>query len=133
MKAIKAKELIVPTALELNIPVLDVSDVVTAYYRMVREALTELKDVKVHLSHLGDFYIKHWVIEKNIEKFSNIKEKFENNSISNGVKKQSIISEMNNRLKLMDEIKIKLKLEEDRKQDVKKTKHEKQNSKDIKE
>ena len=129
MKAIKAKELIVPTALELNIPVSDVNDVVTSYYRMVREALTELKDVKVHLSHLGDFFIKHWMIEKNIDKFSSIKNKFEN--MSNGIKKETIIAEMNYRLHLMQEVKCKLKLEEERKSDIKKNKYEKNNIKNI--
>jgi len=129
LKAIKAKELIVPTALELNIPVSDVNDVVTSYYRMVREALTELKDVKVHLSHLGDFFIKHWMIEKNIDKFSSIKNKFEN--MSNGIKKETIIAEMNYRLHLMQEVKCKLKLEEERKFDIKKNKYEKNNIKNI--
>lgn len=38
------------------------------FWAEVREALTNLSDVKVHLTNLGDFTVKHWLIDKEIRK-----------------------------------------------------------------
>jgi hypothetical protein len=38
------------------------------FWAEVRESLVNLKDVKVHLTNLGDFTVKHWLIDKELKK-----------------------------------------------------------------
>ena len=59
MKPTKAKELITSTAMELNIPVNIVEDVVTTYWKDIRSSLSELKSPIVHVYAFGNFTIKH--------------------------------------------------------------------------
>lgn len=67
----KAKDLIPQTAEELNLPVKTVEDIVNFYYREVWSSLTNASDIKVHLTNLGDFNIKHWVLDKEVKKLEN--------------------------------------------------------------
>lgn len=64
MRPIKAKDLIVSTALENNLPVDVVNEIIRTYWKDVRTALSDLKAPRVHVSNLGDFTLKHWTIEE---------------------------------------------------------------------
>lgn len=69
MKPIKAKDLIVSTAMDLNLPVNIVNDIITTYWKDVRGALSELKAPIIHATAFGNFTIKHWMLEKEKEKY----------------------------------------------------------------
>ena len=77
MKPTKAKELITSTAMELNIPVNIVEDVVTTYWKDIRSSLSELKSPIVHVYAFGNFTIKHWLLEKEKQSLIKIKEHLE--------------------------------------------------------
>lgn len=67
MRPKKAKELITPVAEQLNMSSKMVEDIVNFYWREVWTALTNAQDIKVHVTNLGDFNIKHWNLDKEIE------------------------------------------------------------------
>ena len=71
MRPKKAKELIIPCAERLSLPVKMVEDIVTFYWREVWMSLTNAEGIKVHITNLGDFNIKHWLLEKEMNKLRN--------------------------------------------------------------
>lgn len=81
MRPRKAKEFIPEVAKELNIPEHIVEDVIDYYWQEVRKSLSSLKHVRVHLTNLGDFTIKHWKIEDKILKL----EQWEENNRQKGL------------------------------------------------
>lgn len=64
MRPKKARELSGQVAAELNLPLKVVEDIVNFYWKEVWNALTDPKNIKVHITNLGDFNIKHWLLEK---------------------------------------------------------------------
>lgn len=133
MRPVKAKDLIVSTALELNLPVTAVSTIVGMYYRDAREALTELKDVRIHLTNLGDFTLKHWLLDKYETKYKEIS----SNTKVAGIRKDKIDEDMTKKLKLIECIRKKLDEECQRKDFIKQHKYQlnekKQSIKDLEE
>lgn len=75
MKPLKAKELIPETAKELGLPEELVNDIVTFYYHEVRKSLSGLDHVRVHLTNLGDFTIKHWKLDEKIQMLETFEER----------------------------------------------------------
>lgn len=71
----KAKELIPAVADKLNLPVKSVEDIVNFYWSEVWNSLTNAENIKVHLTNLGDFNIKHWALDKEIFKLENFSKK----------------------------------------------------------
>ncbi len=64
----KSKELIPKVAERLNLPAKVIEDITNFYYREVWTSLTNGESIKVHLTNLGDFNIKHWLLDKEINK-----------------------------------------------------------------
>lgn len=71
----KSKELIPPLANKLQVSQTLVEDVTSHYWSAVREALSRMKNIRVHVANLGDFTCKHWLIDKEIERLENFEEK----------------------------------------------------------
>lgn len=67
MRPIKSKELLVNTAMEMNLPVNVVTLIAQEYWRDVREALSDLTYDRIHVTCLGDFTVKHWKLEGTLE------------------------------------------------------------------
>lgn len=76
LRPIKSKELLVNTAMEMNLPVNVVTLIAQEYWRDVREALSDLTQDRVHVTCLGDFTIKHWKLEGTLEMLHNTKAKY---------------------------------------------------------
>ena len=116
MKPTKAKDLIVSTAMELNLPVNIVNDSVTTYWKDVRGALSELKAPIVHVSAFGNFTIKHWILEKEKEKYL-----FMIDSIAQRGSKRSelIIEQLRNKLTYIEKMMDMCKSEMQRKEFIK--------------
>lgn len=70
MKPTKAKDLIVSVAMESDIPVEIAKEIILEYWRDVRHALSDLKHAKVHVSNLGDFTVKHWLLEEELKTYN---------------------------------------------------------------
>lgn len=85
MKPLKAKELISETAVEMGVSEQMVSDIVSFYYHEVRKSLSGLEHVRVHLTNLGDFTIKHWKLSEKIEML----EKFEERNKQKGLQQMT--------------------------------------------
>lgn len=68
MKPKKAKEFIPQVAKELNLSEDIVEAVTSSYWREVWVSLTNLVDIKVHVHNFGDFNIKHWRLDPELQK-----------------------------------------------------------------
>lgn len=90
MKPIKAKDLIIPTALENNLSVDVTEEIIKTYWKDVKNALSDLKSPRIHISNLGDFVLKHWTIEDQKQKMLNILEYIKDNP-----KKINVIEQYN--------------------------------------
>jgi len=77
----KAKQLIPKVSEVLNIPEKTIEDVMSYYWQEVRKSLSGLKHQRIHLTNLGDFYIKHWKMD---EKINNL-EKWEETNKQKGL------------------------------------------------
>ena len=56
-------------AAEIGIPVDQATKVLGLYYRMVRESVSTLSHTRVHLTNLGDLVVKHWLVDKEIQRY----------------------------------------------------------------
>jgi hypothetical protein len=101
LKPIKAKELIVSTALELNIPVSVVEDVVTSYWKDVRSSLSELKAPIINVYAFGNFTIKHWLLEKEKERLIKSRDRILQRNSKRSV---IILEELNTKISLIEQI-----------------------------
>lgn len=90
MKPIKAKDLIVTTALKNNLSVEIVNEIVKMYWKDIRNALSDLKAPRVHISNLGDFTLKHWTIEEQKKRMLKTLEYVKDNP-----KKEKMINQLN--------------------------------------
>lgn len=71
----KSKELIAPLAEELQVSRTLVEDVTSHFWSAVRESLSRMKHIRVHISNLGDFTCKYWLIDKEVERLENFEER----------------------------------------------------------
>jgi predicted RNase H-like nuclease (RuvC/YqgF family) len=113
MRPKKAKELIVPVADSIGLPSSLVSDVVNFYWEEVWSVLTDVPDIKVHVTNLGDFNIKHWLLDKEIENLSNTIYRFKEKP---GPRKYAVHQDMTTRLNQLKNLK-KVYLEEKQRKD----------------
>lgn len=74
MRPKKAKEFISTTSKKVELDPLLVEDVVLFYWQEIRKNLSSLNHVRIHLTNLGDFTIKHWKLDEKLENLSQWKE-----------------------------------------------------------
>jgi hypothetical protein len=67
MQPIKAKELIPQTAHNLGLPEGEVGAVVKLYWKTVRQTLSSLPEPVIQIANLGEFQLKHWLVDEKIE------------------------------------------------------------------
>lgn len=72
MRPLKTKELYVELAFKTGNTIEEVKTVSDFFWGEVREQLSNLSDVRIHLTGLGDFVIKHWLIDKEVERCQQI-------------------------------------------------------------
>lgn len=72
MRPTKTKDLYPEIAFASGSTPEEVKVVAEHFWSKVRESLSSLSDIRIHLENLGDFTIKHWLIEKEIEKLEGI-------------------------------------------------------------
>lgn len=72
MRPLKTKELFPQIAENTNCSEDEVRAVSDFFWSEVRKSLSSLSDIRVHLVNLGDFTIKHWLIDKEVERCRNI-------------------------------------------------------------
>lgn len=86
MRPKKVKELLPIVAVEMGIPVETVEAVSKYFWAHTRQMLAEAPKLKVKVYNLGDFIIKHWLLEKRLEAkqrmFNGTKKSEASNSIS---------------------------------------------------
>jgi hypothetical protein len=102
LNPIKSKDLIASVANETNLSTDVVNEIIKTYWKEVRTSLSELKYPYVHISNFGTFKIKYWLIDKEIEKFTNILAKMKSSDIS--VRKQYIINTAEDKLRLLENL-----------------------------
>lgn len=68
MNPIKSKCLFKDVSEKLNIEEDVVKSIVEEYYTELRTALSHMHYHRIRVEKLGDFEIKHWLIDKNIER-----------------------------------------------------------------
>lgn len=72
MRPLKTKELYVELAFKTGNTIEEVKTVSDFFWNEVRKHLSDLSDVRIHLTGLGDFVIKHWLIDKEVERCQQI-------------------------------------------------------------
>ncbi len=72
MRPLKTKELFPQIAKDTNCTEDEVRAVADFFWSEVRQSLSALSDIRIHLHNLGDFTIKHWLIDKEVERCRNI-------------------------------------------------------------
>jgi len=102
LNPIKSKDLIASVANETNLSTDVVNEIIKTYWKEVRTSLSELKYPYVHIANFGTFKIKYWLINKEIEKFTNILAKMKSSDIS--VRKQYIINTAEDKLRLLENL-----------------------------
>lgn len=112
MQPLKSKELISDVAKQLHLPAKTVEDITNFYWNQVWDALTHAEYPKVHVTNLGDFNIKHWLIDKNIAKA----ESFTTHTFLKGTQKWAATQKINDRLTTLKKLKEKI-LEENQRKD----------------
>jgi HD-like signal output (HDOD) protein len=102
----KAKDFIDDVAKETSLSKDVVENVISFYYRQVRQNLSGLTSNRVHLTNLGDFTIKHWKLDDKIDML----QKFEENNKAKGLQKITAryktaesLYELRNLKKIIDE------------------------------
>lgn len=120
MRAKKSKEFIPDVANKLNLSEELVEDLVNCYWQEIRKSLSGLKHVRIHLTNLGDFTIKHWKLDDKIDQL----EKWEENNRLKGL--QEVTARFKTAETLYDLKNIKKIIEEEnqRKDFIKLHKHE---------
>jgi hypothetical protein len=114
LKPLKIKDVIPVVAAQLNISA-DTVDAVTAFYwAEVRHALTNMKYVRVHLTNLGDFTTKHWLLDKYIQKYQ-----FINDRLQNRESKTVMANQVNEKLGLLRQMREVYDIEMQRKDFIK--------------
>lgn len=102
MNPIKSKDLIASVANKTNLPTDVVNEIIKTYWKDVRSSLSDLKYPYVHIANFGTFKIKYWLIDKEIEKYTNILAKMKSSEIS--VRKQYIINAAEDKLQLLQNL-----------------------------
>ena len=82
------KDLLPSFAMEMDKPVHEVQAVISFYYKTIRQQLTKLENVNVHLENLGTFYIKERALDSYIERCEEIIEVLSNNTIKEYASKE---------------------------------------------
>ena len=72
MRPLKTRDLYPEIAFASGATIDEVKAVSEFFWSEVRSSLSLLTDVRIHLHELGDFTIKHWLIDKEIEKYRRI-------------------------------------------------------------
>lgn len=75
MRPKKAKDLIDDVASSLNLSKDCVQEIVDYYWEELRRSLSSLKHSRVHVTNLGDFVTKHWLIDDKIDMLEKWEEK----------------------------------------------------------
>lgn len=114
MRPIKAKDLIVSTAMENNLPVDVVTEIIRTYWKEVRASLSDLRYPRVHVSNLGDFTLKHWAIEEQKNKIVRVIERLKDNP-----RKVEVVRSLQERLELVCKVEEQYKEEVQRKDFIK--------------
>lgn len=110
----KVRDLLPSFAMEINCPVEEVQAVVGYYYKTIRQKLTQLSSVNIHLENLGTFYIKERALDNYINKCNYIVEQLTNNTIKEYSSKVSY----QDRVAALNEVKEKLLEEKERRKEV---------------
>lgn len=110
----KVRDLLPSFAMEINCPVEEVQAVVGYYYKTIRQKLTQLSSVNIHLENLGTFYIKERALDNYINKCNYIVEQLTNNTIKEYSSKVSY----QNRVVILNSVKEKLLEEKERRKEV---------------
>jgi hypothetical protein len=81
LRPLKVRDLLPSFAMEMGNPVDEVQAVMSYYYKAIRQRLTQIENVNIHLENLGTFYIKERALNSYIEKCEYIITELSNNSI----------------------------------------------------
>jgi hypothetical protein len=102
----KAKEFIPIVSKKIELEDSLVEDVILFYWKEIRKNLSSLTHVRVHLTNLGDFTIKHWKVDEKIESltiFKNKNEEEDRQKINERCKVDSSLVELNNIKQVIEE------------------------------
>lgn len=59
-------------AAKVDLPIEQVTLITNYYWAEVRQQLSSLSSVRVHLTNLGDFSLKHWLLQRERERYLNV-------------------------------------------------------------
>lgn len=124
MKPIKAKDLIVSAAMKNNVSVEIASEIIKTYWKEVRTSLSELRSPRIHVTNLGCFTLKYWVIEKYKKKLYDVVECLKDNE-----KKAHIVTSVMDKIAFIENIEQQLLDENQRKNFIKTHKKHTSNAK----
>lgn len=112
MNPLKSRGLIPKVAEDKDLPQKLVEDIVNFYWKEVWNNLTNPTDIKIHIAALGDFNIKHWRLEKEIEKYN----KFPKFNRVGGKKGEKIEGKLLDKSRILSNLLYKVREENQRKE-----------------
>lgn len=108
----KSKELVSEVAKDFPLSSDCIQAITSFYWREVSKCLTTLEAPKIHIENLGDFTIKHWLIDKEIAR----SESFATKSRKRHKEKYMAGLDINKRIELLKNIQIQIEEENQRKE-----------------
>mgnify|MGYP003626465459 CR=1 FL=1 len=128
----KVKTIIKKTSDDLNISESIVDDVISFYWKQVRESIVEVKSNSLKINGLGTFNVKSWKLKGIIDKYEkNIKSLngYDNKYMT--FQRHAILSNTEKRLIKLQDLKEEINKEECRKKQIKKKRKEYVNNKNL--
>lgn len=114
MRPLKAKDFISKVAKEQGVSEEIASVVIKSYWKEIRTSLSELRSPRIHVANLGDFTIKHWLIEDYKNKLNNTVP-----LVKDTPKRLSVINTITEKLSQIDNVEKMLNEEQQRKDFIK--------------
>ncbi len=123
----KVKNLLPLVADKNDYPLDLVEAINTFFWESTRKVLGEAPEIKIHIANLGDFNIKHWLLDEKEQKYTQMLTRVQNRKFPN----QFIIENIQEKLTIIRNLK-EFKLQEDQKKGfVKAHKERLKNAKNI--
>lgn len=128
----KVKTIINKTSEDLNISESIIDDVISFYWKQVRNSIVEVKNDSLKINGLGTFNVKSWKLNGIIDKYEkNIKslEKYNNKYMT--FQRHAILANTKKRLEKLQALKEKINKEKLRKKEIKEKRKEYVNNKNL--
>lgn len=124
----KAKDFKGAAAKELGLSEKLVSDVIDFYWKRLRKEMSSLSHLSIELPNFGTFKVKHWALDNEMEKYSNIIKKREGH-----FSEYAYVKSVQESIAAMEKLKEKVKLQKEKFKEIKAKRYAEKNQNNLEE